>query len=105
MAYNATVEEFKDEQPRGVFVAEVREINGRLQMLRSNSLQCTGYEGKTFREADPERGFKAGDACYDWYLRHHRAGSEFRITVDNCEGYKRRLQGLNLPPAYVDQER
>ncbi len=70
-------------QELGVFLAEV-DAEGR--MVRSNSVQFTGLEGK---------------AAYDSYLR--RCGHEFRVERDGGEAYRRRLLGLALPPAYMPQ--
>jgi hypothetical protein len=82
MKYNATV--FRLDpltgEELGIFLAEVDE-QGR--MLRSNSLQCTGLEGSP---------------RYDAYLRS--TGHQFRVERDGGVGYRRRLAGLNLPPAY-----
>jgi hypothetical protein len=81
ISYNATVYRL-DEQGNevGVFVAEV-DREGR--MLRSNWLQFTGLEGTP---------------RYDAYLR--RNGEQFRVERDDCAGYRRRLAGLMLPPAF-----
>lgn len=80
--YNATVYEYRDEKPYGVFVAEV---NNAGKMLRSNSVQCTGLEGN-------ER--------YDEYFKKVHPDSTFKIVMDDCDGYKQRLRGLALPPTY-----
>ena len=80
-SYNATVYHLDGQgNELGVFVAEVDE-EGR--MLRSNWLQCTGLEGTP---------------RYDEHLR--RTGHQFRVVKDGCRGYRRRLLGLALPPAY-----
>jgi hypothetical protein len=80
--YNATVYRIdpRTGEELGVFVALVDD-QGR--MLRSNWLQCTGLEGTP---------------RYDEYVR--RTGHTFRIVRDGCRGYRERLAGLNLPPAY-----
>jgi hypothetical protein len=79
--YNATVYRL-DEGGRevGVFVAEV---DGQGRVLRSNAVQCTGLEGSP---------------RYDALLR--RTGHQFRVARDGCAGYRARLAGLALPPAY-----
>jgi hypothetical protein len=64
----------------GCFLAEVDDAG---RMLRSNWQQFTGLEGT------PK---------YDAYLR--RMGAEFRVARDGGAGYRRRLLGLALPPAY-----
>lgn len=99
MAYNATVYETKNGEDWGVFVAEVEEIGGKLQMLRSNAVSCTGYEGKVSTLKDTQEPV----AVYDLYMRLSHKDSEFKIVLDNCQGYKNRLSGLNLPPAYKVQ--
>src|SRR5262245_25156016 len=80
--YNATVYRTDPAtgEELGVFAAEV-DAAGR--MLRSNWLQCTGLEGTP---------------RYDAYLR--RSGHVFRVDRDGAAGYRRRLLGLALPPAY-----
>lgn len=80
--YNATVHRTDPStgQEIGVFLAEV-DAEGR--MLRSNAVQFTGLEGTP---------------AYDAYLR--RTGHAFRVVRDGGEGYRRRLLGLDLPPAY-----
>jgi hypothetical protein len=79
--YNATVyHEDAAGNPLGVFVAEVSDAG---LMLRSNWIQCTGLEGRP---------------AYDAYLR--RTGHIFRVVKDGCAGYRQRLAGLSLPPAY-----
>lgn len=84
--YNATVyHEDAEGNPLGVFVAEV-DAAGR--MLRSNWIQCTGLEGT------PK---------YDEYLR--RTGHRFRVVKDGCAGYRQRLAGLALPPAYTQRRK
>ena len=96
MAYNATVHETKNGEDWGTFVAEVEEIGGKLQMLRSNAVSCTGYEGKIGIEKTTGNRV----AYYDLYMRLTHKDSEFQIVMDNCQGYKNRLNGLSLPPAY-----
>lgn len=98
MSYNATVYE-KDEQGQdfGTFVAEVAEIGGKIQMLRSNFLQYTGYEGKVGTLKDTGREV----AIYDLYIHQRFPDHSFTIVQDNCEGYKNRLSGMSLPPAYT----
>lgn len=99
--YNATVyQTWKDSPGRGTFVASVQMMNDRLQMLRSNSIQCTGYEDKIATKDDDELGIRAGDAIYDWYIRYRNPDHIYEIAMDDCEGYKNRLRGLGLPPAY-----
>ena len=80
--YNATVTRIDPDTGEviGCFLAEVDDAG---RMLRSNWLQFTGVEGT------PK---------YDAYLR--RMGAEFRVARDGGEGYRRRLLGLALPPAY-----
>jgi hypothetical protein len=80
--YNATVRRLDPQTGAelGVFLAEVDE-QGR--MLRSKAVQFTGLEGTP---------------SYDDYLR--RSGDRFEVTRDGGEGYRRRLLGLALPPAY-----
>lgn len=95
--YNATVYEYDENgKPWGTFVAEVQEIGGELQMLRSNAVSCTGYEGKIgiSRETGKEI------ALYHLYMQLSAHGHSYTIVMDNCAGYKNRLSGLNLPPAY-----
>jgi hypothetical protein len=64
----------------GCFLAEVDDAG---RMLPSNWVQFTDLEGT------PK---------YDAYVR--RLGAEFRVARDGGEGYRRRLLGLALPPAY-----
>jgi hypothetical protein len=80
--YNATVYRL-DPQTNEVLSVFVAEVDEQGLMLRSNYLQCTGPEGTP---------------RYDSYLR--RSGHTFRIERDGCEGYRRRLAGLALPPGY-----
>lgn len=96
MSYNATVYETHNGEDWGVFVAEVAEIGGKLQMLRGNGVSCTGYEGKIGR--NKETGEEV--AVYDFYMRLRNPESEFRIVMDNCAGYKNRLMGMGIPPTY-----
>lgn len=96
MSYNATVYETKNGEDWGTFVAEVHEIAGKLQMVRSNAVQCTGHEGKI--GISKETGEEV--AVYDLYMRLTHPDSEFRIVMDNCQGYKNRLMGMNIPPTY-----
>lgn len=88
MGYNATVYEYRDGKHISTFVAEVNEKG---EMLRSNALQYTGYEGKYLKD---------GRAAYDVYFRSLLPNSEFKIVNDNCEGYKRKIMGLAVPPTY-----
>jgi hypothetical protein len=80
--YNATVTRLDPltGAELGVFLAEVDE-QGR--MLRSNAVQFPGLEGSP---------------RYDAYLRS--TGLTCRVERDGGAGYRRRLAGLNLPPAY-----
>jgi hypothetical protein len=80
--YNATVYRTDPAtgEELGVFLAEV-DTEGR--MLRSNAVQFTGLEGT---------------ARYDQVIR--RSGHAFRVDRDGGAGYRRRLHGLGLPPAY-----
>lgn len=96
--YNATIYEYDENgKPYSTFVAEVAEIGGELQMLRSNSIQFTGYEGKT--SISQETGKEI--ALYQLYLQLRLpAGHTLQIVKDNCRGYKQVLSGLALPPAY-----
>jgi hypothetical protein len=81
MAYNATVYRLDAAGTEiGCFAAEVNDAG---QMLRSNTVQFTGLEGSP---------------RYDAYLR--RSGHQFRVVRDGGDGYRRRLLGLALPPAY-----
>ena len=98
--YNATVYQRYSSGALGTFVAHVETINDRLQMLRSNSLQCTGMEDKFLSEDIPQLGGLKGDAAYDVYIRSTAKDSEFVIVLDDCQGYKDRLLGLALPPEY-----
>lgn len=81
--YNATVTKLDSAtgQEIGCFLAEVDDAG---VMLRSNWLQFTGLEGT---------------AAYDAYLRR-AADCEYVIHRDGGRGYRRRLLGLALPPAY-----
>lgn len=110
--YNATVYEYfhetnQDEtshepQVIGVFVCHAEEINGQIQITRSNGVQFTGYEDKIVSlKVDDERFGKAGDpvAMYDFYMRLRSPRSEFKILMDNCEGYRLALCGAR-PPAF-----
>jgi hypothetical protein len=81
--YNATVYSVVNDKVSGCFVANVNE-NGK--MLRSNWIQCTGYEGTE---------------VYDEYLRLCHPNEDFVIVKDNGQGYKDRLCGLMLPPEYL----
>jgi hypothetical protein len=80
--YNATVTRLDPltGEELGIFLAEV---DGQGRMLRSNSVQFTGLEGSP---------------RYDAYLRS--TGHQFRVERDGGAGYRGRLAGLNLPPAY-----
>ena len=80
--YNATVRRIDPltGEEIGIFLAEIDEAG---RMLRSNAIQFSGLEG-TVR--------------YDQYLR--RTGHRFDVTRDGGEGYRRRLLGLAVPPAY-----
>jgi len=96
--YNATVYETRKngQEDWGTFVAEVEEIGGKFQMLRSNACCCTGYEGKIGIEKTTGNRV----AYYDLYMRLRNPDSEYQIVLDDCQGYKNKLSGLNLPPAY-----
>lgn len=104
--YNATVYGYDaDGQHISTSVCHAIERNGRLQMFAANGLQCTGYEGMSFTEDNEELGIIAGDAAYDYYYRQREIGPDrlivrIEIVLDDCEGYKTRLKGLDLPPAY-----
>ncbi len=76
MSYNATV--YTDDG--GVCVAE---LDSKGFILRSNAAQCTGLEGSR---------------AYDAYFRKYEKPR--RIDADNCDGYRRALKGLALPPLY-----
>lgn len=106
MAYNATVTEFKNGEKYATFVAEVEEIDGRLQMLRGNGISCTGYEGKvaTLKPSALADKYPGEVALYDLYIRESSPKSEFVIALDGCAGYKNLLSGLDLPPAYKGEE-
>lgn len=80
--YNASVIEWKDGKLYGIFVAA---INAEGKMLRSNSIQCSGYE------ESPE---------YDAMIRRRFPDLTFEIRRDNCAAYKAAISGLDLPPAY-----
>ena len=80
--YNATVTRI-DPDTGDVIGCFLAEVDAAGKMLRSNWLQFTGLEG-TLR--------------YDQYVR--RMGAEFRVVRDGGAGYRRRLLGLALPPAY-----
>jgi hypothetical protein len=112
--YNATVRSFRTNQetgeeiPWGTFVAAVEEINGRFQMLRANSVTCTGYEDRFLGSAveipsrtggEPYRA-EDGDAAFDLYLRATTPDLRYEIVLDNCAGYWNAVRGINLPPAY-----
>jgi len=101
MAYNATVYASKDGKPYYTGVAEVREIGGRLQMLRGNGVTCTGYEGRTSNllSADGNE-----TALYDYYRRQSEPDVEFKFVLDNCAGYNARINRMGLPPAYKSEE-
>jgi hypothetical protein len=86
--YNATVYVYRNGQYESVFVAEVNE---RGEMLRSNHLQCTGFEGKYLKD---------GRAAYDVYYRMRFPDRELQIVRDGGEGYKRKIMGLAVPPTY-----
>ena len=89
MSYNATVYTIEGGRRVSCFVADVQEINGRLQMKRSNALQCTGFEDRVVKQADPELGCQPGDAAYDVYYRHRMVeGTALEIVQDNCQGYR-----------------
>ena len=100
MAYNATVNTFRDGEKWGTFVAQVAEINGRLQMLSANSIQCTGFENRLLKADVPETGGKAGDAAYDIYYRNRFPDLTLHIDLDGCEGYRNALRGLDIPSTY-----
>lgn len=93
--YNATVTETWSDGTIGTFVAEVEMIGGKLQMLRSNALQFTGYEGKTGTLKDGELASKYGKevAFYDVYYRESNPTKNLTIVLDNCEGYKNQFKG------------
>lgn len=93
--YNATVTETWSDGTVGTFVAEVAMINGKLQMLRSNALQCTGYEGKTGTLKAGSLADKYGYevAFYDVYYRESNPTKKLEIVLDNCEGYRNQFKG------------
>jgi hypothetical protein len=80
--YNATVYEKRDGKIIAAFTAYVNE-NGK--MLRSNSVQFSGYEGSE---------------AYDEMLRSRFNDREFYIVLDGCQGYKNALGKLMLPEPY-----
>ena len=104
MAYNASVREFylNSGEYRGVFVAEVIELNGRPQMVRSNAVQCTGYEGRILTSPIDIDGItaQAGDSAYDFYMRAIHADLIFVILQDDCKAYRDQIGGLHIPPTY-----
>jgi len=102
--YNATVTETSKDKTQtwtGVFVAEVKTINGRPQMLSSNARQTYRYEGLTFTSDNSEGKWKAGDAVYDYYFRQVHPNSDFEIVLDKCDGYINRLSATSCPPTYA----
>ncbi|HZU01575.1 MAG TPA: hypothetical protein VFA10_18040 [Ktedonobacteraceae bacterium] len=82
--YNATVYQSENGIVSGTFLAEV---NDEGKMLRSNWIQFTKYDGTD---------------VYDLYLRMRFEKSEFTIVRDGGQGYKNKLMGLALPPAYQE---
>lgn len=92
--YNATVIETWSDGTIGYFVAEVTMINGKLQMLRSNALQCTGYEGKigTLKAGELSTKYGSEVAFYDVYYRESNPTKTLQIVLDNCEGYKNQFK-------------
>jgi len=88
-SYNATVRSRRSGKPFGIFVASVRELNGRIQMLRSNAVTCTGMEDKF--DID-------GNSLYDTYFRNTHSDEELEITIDNCEGYLTDMNRLLAGP-------
>jgi hypothetical protein len=99
-AYNATVRTYRDGELWGTFVAEAVELNGRLQMLRANSIQFTGFENRLLKADVPEMGGKAGDAAYDVFYRNRFPDLTWPIEMDGGEGYRQALRGLALLPTY-----
>ena len=95
--YNATVYEIRDGKLHSRFVAEAHMLAGRVQMYRSNALQCTGFEGAVVTEDAPEHGFKSGDCVYDSYLRAVHPDSTFVIDFDDCEGYRSAIGRSTAP--------
>jgi len=73
MSYNATVHETYTDPATGetvacgTFTADALVISGRLQMLRSNWISCTGYEGHLATLKEDLRHGQAGEevATYD----------------------------------------
>lgn len=102
--YNATVYQlyYDNSEAKGTFVASVETINGKPQMLRSNSATCTGFEDKLITEDIPELDAKKGDAAYHVYMKQcaKKLGSYYHIVLGDCEGYKNRLRQMALPPTY-----
>lgn len=80
--YNATVYHIYPSNIRSTATAKVKELNGRLQILRSNMVQCTGLEDKLTSN---------GDAAYHAYLERTHPGHKFEIELDNCQGYRQAL--------------
>ena len=80
--YNATVYSKINGKVVGTFIAQV---NDEGKMLRSNWVQGTRYDGTDI---------------YDMYLRLRFPNEEFEIVQDGGQGYRDRLSGLALPPAY-----
>ena len=83
--YNATVYRVKGGKVISVFVCETHPQDST-KMIRSNAIQYTGLEGTL---------------DYDKYIREQYKDSYLNIVLDNCEGYKRKLRGLALPPTYL----
>lgn len=87
MTYNATVYRSLASGGESTFVAEVDDAG---RMLRSNAIQCTGYEGTP---------------AYDTYVRGGAfAGDTLRIVRDGMAGYRARLSRMALPPTYPPSE-
>lgn len=82
--YNATIREIKsDGTLYSVFAGYIKD--GKI--LRSNAIQCTGFEDTDY---------------YDFYIRTLVAKYDHKleIVMDECKGYKEFISELNLPPTY-----
>ena len=83
--YNATVYCKREGRVTSIFVATAAEINGRLQMLRSNAVTCTGYEDKLDDD---------GNSRYDAYVRATHPEDKLEIVLDNRAGYESKARGM-----------
>ena len=96
--YNATVYTLNENGKReSAFVAEVIKIDGKIQMLRGNALQCTGFEGKVGVLKAGVLSEKYGNkevALYHVYYCERHPQDVLEIVQDDCAGYRNFFSGF-----------